>query len=828
MPDNKGIRQLWGYDLIDSKARNAISSTRSSLENDFQKKTDDTLGTTSKTIPGAINEIKDSVDNLDEKFSVEQTDTKYDMKYNGKTIANIGLTLTEDQIAGGDGSFNIDLTPYQTKTDSSLTTTDKTISGAIKELNTQYKDIANKKADKNDLQLQKSRIDNLTTLTEGSTTGDAELIDARIGMNNKIYPNVGSNIRTLGNILFNDFINEEECYNVIDLSTVSTRVLVSQIANKIVNTTGTKVVINDNEHEMYSYAVIKVTEGEKLKWEGYHVDSSYANIGIVYTKEDDTVVLRDIPSSNVYISTVPHEATKAYLGLQNTTGIKTLVYEVDYKYNKKKIMLTDLEKHISKTMEIIINNMKYAENLWTLGNQTKTSASGKWQYLIIQKTVAEMKMTIGKAYKFIIGDYKVFETSGTYCANVEQYNASNTKITNTYYYLTDDSIEFTIDSNCSYLKFIFCLNVNTELTGEFTAHWNNIALYEKELYDKYGENYKISKDIIDMSNGNDTTAKTYPNYYIDHINEKLTSIRSLDSEVGSNGDSFVFITDCHYVDNACNSNYLIKDIIDNTGVNKVINGGDSFNKLNSKDAVKECLMQSRNKYNYLDEHHYFTAIGNHDYNNPSSSTEADSLALELSANEIYPFSIKQYEDNCIIYNKINYYFDNKTQKIRYFVIGCNKSSQIEQESVSWLLSELKNIADGYSVVLIFHSFADVAKGVISTSWRSKVIVDAIDCYNNKTSYTYVEDGNTYNYSTSKGKVILIMFGHVHADASMTTTTNVPVVCTTCDAYRQEHGTLTRTKGTINEQAFDVVHINTSTRKINLTRIGAGSNREFNY
>ena len=142
MPDNKGIRQLWGYDLIDSKARNAISDTRSSLENNFQKKTDDTLGTTSKTIPGAINEIKDSVDNLDGKFSVEQTDTKYDMKYNGKTIANIGLTLTDDQIAGGDGSFNIDLTPYQTKTDTSLTTNDKTISGAIKELNTQYKENA--------------------------------------------------------------------------------------------------------------------------------------------------------------------------------------------------------------------------------------------------------------------------------------------------------------------------------------------------------------------------------------------------------------------------------------------------------------------------------------------------------------------------------------------------------------------------------------------------------------------------------------------------------------------------------------------------------------
>ena len=142
--NNKGLKELWGYPLIDEKARNAISDTRSSLENDFQKKTDDTLGTTDKTVPGAINEIKNNIDNIGDNFSSEQTETKYDMKYNGKSIGSIGIELKDNQIAGGDGSFNIDLTPYQTKTDTSLTTNDKTISGAIKELNTQYKDIANK------------------------------------------------------------------------------------------------------------------------------------------------------------------------------------------------------------------------------------------------------------------------------------------------------------------------------------------------------------------------------------------------------------------------------------------------------------------------------------------------------------------------------------------------------------------------------------------------------------------------------------------------------------------------------------------------------------
>ena len=57
MANNKGIKSLWGYPLIDSKGRNTINDVRSNLENNYQKKNDDTLTTTNKTIVGSINEV---------------------------------------------------------------------------------------------------------------------------------------------------------------------------------------------------------------------------------------------------------------------------------------------------------------------------------------------------------------------------------------------------------------------------------------------------------------------------------------------------------------------------------------------------------------------------------------------------------------------------------------------------------------------------------------------------------------------------------------------------------------------------------------------------
>ena len=70
------------------------------------------------------------------------------------------------------------------------------------------------KASKNDLDVEKKRIDSFTKLEEGSTTGDAELIDARVGHDGVVYNNVGDAVRNQVNKIDQHILKENIPFDI--------------------------------------------------------------------------------------------------------------------------------------------------------------------------------------------------------------------------------------------------------------------------------------------------------------------------------------------------------------------------------------------------------------------------------------------------------------------------------------------------------------------------------------------------------------------------------------------------------------------------------------
>lgn len=200
------------------------------------------------------------------------------------------------------------------------------------------------KASKIELAKESARIDVFTSLTEGSTTGDAELIDGRIATNGLTYKNIGSAIREQIEILdsqmnnYNTLLDYKKLDNLQSgfigtdgvLNTSSSSHKVIKISAK--NIKSFRIIKGSNELTSgLCYGVFKKTDGTVNRVIPYNIDSVekeltdenrecdiYLNwfnfsenlycssIEITYISVDDRVKT----AINDVVSTIPQEVIK--------------------------------------------------------------------------------------------------------------------------------------------------------------------------------------------------------------------------------------------------------------------------------------------------------------------------------------------------------------------------------------------------------------------------------------------------------------------------------------------------------------------------------------
>lgn len=348
-----------------------------------------------------------------------------------------------------------------------------------------------------------------------------------------------------------------------------------------------------------------------------------------------------------------------------------------------------------------------------------------------------------------------------------------------------------------------------------------------EEYEKFGDAYfddseNILPNVYESIKQLEDRSYTIPNYYTEHVREKELKIRENFDKCGVDGDSFVFITDYHDTSNSGNSANLIRHIMDNSPVGFVCLNGDLINDRQTKDLGIQALIGVVKKFGFLPTDKFFVTIGNHEFNNASNNESYRSR--QLSLNDVYSAVSKHSEAYIRDVDGLDFYVDNHAQKTRYYFIGSSIGSNPFSKANKWFAESLTTIHVGYKVIVFSH----IGLNNSASDWETSMdkIVAMLEAYKAHTSYTL--DGAVYDFSAKNGDVIAVFSGHMHLDGALYTTSGIPFIATTCDAFSEEYGTLTRTKDTITEQAFDVVQIDRANRKIYMTRIGAGSDREFTY
>ena len=291
-----------------------------------------------------------------------------------------------------------------------------------------------------------------------------------------------------------------------------------------------------------------------------------------------------------------------------------------------------------------------------------------------------------------------------------------------------------------------------------------------------------------------------PKYYRNYISKKMDRLENI-RENNSINSEFIFLTDLHWESNTKKSPLLVKTIAENLGINKVVLGGDytASDYENTEDALsvmKECV-------NSFEINGTCNAIlGNHETN------RAMGQYTSIPSSECI-YAISGGKRECAYFDELD--DENKTA---FFYLNTNNFAY-GNEQYNWLKERLISLGKDYTAFIFMHIYFNYMPSGQPLTYENqgKLLNDLL---------------NDNNVECLIGG---IFSGHSHRDYLGYNEKGLPFIVTTSDtifAYSTWDGAVKREKRTITEQAFDVVQVDQKNRKVFLTRIGAGYNREYIY
>lgn len=344
-------------------------------------------------------------------------------------------------------------------------------------------------------------------------------------------------------------------------------------------------------------------------------------------------------------------------------------------------------------------------------------------------------------------------------------------------------------------------------------------------------------------------------YYVKETEKTINSLKELKKE-----DSFVFalVADSHLSDNRDDTCENIKAVDEAVRFECLIHLGDllcgNIPEKVSRKLLREELACYRNS---VKSNELYVAQGNHD--GYRDETYKGQTVVNMALDENW------YEDTCFMDKNKNlhrpknepyFYIDYPDRKMR-FVFLCTNSYEINKkekifkkiygmsdEQIEWLGREALKTPEEYTIFVYshIHPFILETKNLNVIKEYPKYVADDGPNFQNavalfkayKNSEKCIVNGKEYDFSNIKGTFGVWFFGHDHCDVLTnwkdlnfaglaSQTAYIPQLWEPLGEYPYP-----REIGTLNEDVWDGVVINTKERTIHFVRFGAGEDRVLKY
>lgn len=290
-----------------------------------------------------------------------------------------------------------------------------------------------------------------------------------------------------------------------------------------------------------------------------------------------------------------------------------------------------------------------------------------------------------------------------------------------------------------------------------------------------------------------------PLYYEEYLDRKASEIITT-IDLMEECEAFFWITDIHWEPdlNARRSPSMIRYLANKTGIDKIMNGGDTGNSSvicsNAIDRLREAIGSNR----------VYTVNGNHETNDASRYErpfERVHRALRGHCSDIV------YGDK----NRSYFYFEDTGSKVRYIGLSTyglfidNKyEDAYTDEQLQWFIQTALNVAEDWTLVIFTHALYAVSSQTNQMYVISQNFVDAIDNYQ------------------GRGKIACVLIGHSHVDRVHIGKTGIPYILSQCDRTEPYRGDINveRVPGTTSENHFEVVLIDKVKQEVRLYAIGS--------